>query len=354
VTIDDAQFDDRATDTETHWNMLCLSKKKDTQEPILDNVHRISSASKFISIKLWDSNFYKMLPRLFIALTTVIFVVSVPVVHVDAFTTLKVKGVTSITVRDAADSSDSSSSSSQEAQQLLEKAKALRREIDQRTSDKRRTSTQASVAPKLTSKWSLPALTNDEMQNVADYRLYIDIGREPGTWMDPRWGASGRRIEFTLDVRFTQDTHVSDDFQKAMVKDNLGGQRTAVQRLDTADFARLRQGFDQLKCYGGAYRLDVQGGGVSTARFHVKMDGTKESQIDFGDLFIPQGYLYFSLPAFGTSLFGKNKNNNLSTKEGPVTVRQMGWHTGWRREESRIVGTFKAVPIETARKRDGF
>jgi hypothetical protein len=35
----------------------------------------------------------------------------------------------------------------------------------------------------------------------------------------------------------------------------------------------------------------------------------------------------------------------LSTKEGIVTVKQIGWHTGWRREESRILGTFRAVTL---------
>jgi hypothetical protein len=44
----------------------------------------------------------------------------------------------------------------------------------------------------------------------------------------------------------------------------------------------------------------------------------------------------------------------MSTKEGIVTVREMGWHTGWRREESRIVGVVRAIPIERARRRDGF
>ena len=43
-----------------------------------------------------------------------------------------------------------------------------------------------------------------------------------------------------------------------------------------------------------------------------------------------------------------------SSKEGVVTVRQMGWHTGWRRDESRIVGTFRAVPIDKAKQKDGF
>ena len=31
----------------------------------------------------------------------------------------------------------------------------------------------------------------------------------------------------------------------------------------------------------------------------------------------------------------------ISTKEGTVTVKQIGWHTGWRREESRILGMFR-------------
>ena len=66
------------------------------------------------------------------------------------------------------------------------------------------------------------------------------------------------------------------------------------------------------------------------------------------DIYVPKGCLYFSLPCFG------GKISQLSTKEGPVTIRQVGWNTGWRREESRIVGTFKAVPIEDAKRRDGF
>ena len=66
------------------------------------------------------------------------------------------------------------------------------------------------------------------------------------------------------------------------------------------------------------------------------------------DVFVSKGNLYFSLPCFG------GKISQLSTKEGPVTIRQIGWNTGWRREESRIVGIFKAVPIDDAKRRDGF
>ena len=63
---------------------------------------------------------------------------------------------------------------------------------------------------------------------------------------------------------------------------------------------------------------------------------------------IPNGDLHFSLPVFGKT------PAQLSQKEGIVSVRQMGWNTGWRRVESRIVGVFRAVRLDDAKQRDGF
>jgi hypothetical protein len=79
------------------------------------------------------------------------------------------------------------------------------------------------------------------------------------------------------------------------------------------------------------------------------VDGTKADQnYVYGDVSIPKGYLYFSIPCFGGRI------DQLSTKEGPVTVRETGWHTGWRRKESRIVGVFKAKSIAQAQKKDSY
>ncbi|KAL3791061.1 hypothetical protein ACHAW5_002838, partial [Stephanodiscus triporus] len=44
------------------------------------------------------------------------------------------------------------------------------------------------------------SLSSQYLGSNCGYQLYLDIGREPGTWMDPRWGASGRRVELTLDM----------------------------------------------------------------------------------------------------------------------------------------------------------
>lgn len=188
-----------------------------------------------------------------------------------------------------------------------------------------------------------------ESQEIAiGYRLYIDIGREPGTWMDPRWGASGKRIECTLDVNFMIKSQADPETVQSMAKDNLGGKSLPVFTLQTAEYARLRAGFDKMKCSNGGYRIDLANDPrkSNTLRAFVRVNGTQQG--DFGDVSIPSGNLYLSLPAFG------NDVSQLSKKEGVVTVRQMGWKTGWRREESRIVGVFRAVPIRDARRLDKF
>lgn len=194
------------------------------------------------------------------------------------------------------------------------------------------------------------------------YRLYFDIGREEGTWMDPRWGRSGNRIEGSIDVYFELplqsteddlDTSLADEYViEKMVQDNISGSSTAVRKLNCSN-ARLRRGFDKMICHGGGYRIDVgsnkYGQSLSyTLRFFIEVDGTEADGGSYGDIFIPKGPLYFSLPCFGPNV------NQLSRKDGIMSVRQVGWHTGWRRMESRIVGVFRALPIDEAKKKDRF
>ena len=173
------------------------------------------------------------------------------------------------------------------------------------------------------------------------YRLHLDIGREPGTWMDPLWGASGKRIEAALDIFFCSENLASEARREKMVKDNFGGKSSAVYQLESAKSARLRNGFDRMKCSGGGYRVDTASDG-KTLRFFVQVEGKEGA--DYGDISIPKGDLYFSLPCFGQGV------SQLSSREGLISVRQIGWHTGFRRKESRIVGIFRAAPINKANK----
>lgn len=242
-----------------------------------------------------------------------------------------------------------------EVQMLLARAKAIRESLPEENQNQLE-------APTLT-EVSLPPSGDISESSVPSvgYRLNFDIGREEGTWMDPTWGRSGKRIEGSLDVSFQitpneiesnlgtgEDPSLAEsEIMNKMVKDNLSGKSTAVRVIDSSVSARLRGGFDKMNCSGGGYRIDIAKRGA-TVRFYVEVDGTEEGKGNYGDIFIPKGCLYFSLPCFNNTV------KQLSIKEGIITVRQMGWHTGWRREESRIVGVFRAVPIEQARKRDKY
>lgn len=238
------------------------------------------------------------------------------------------------------------------AHRLLEKARLLREEIEaseRQTSSTTSTTTTTAARPitKIVSPWSLVE-TDD---NATAYRFYVDIGREEGTWMSPRWGASGQRIEFSLDVRFSTD-RVSRQVAEEMVQDNRGGggsSSSPVCRLDTAPFARLRRGFDKMQCDGGAYRIDAssknnsnRSRGQKTLRLFLR---TEAKQV--GDVSVPDdSHLHISLPVLADS--------SLSRREGIVSVRQYGWHTGWYTLESRIVGVVKVVPLAEAQTKDGF
>lgn len=266
---------------------------------------------------------------------------------------------------------------SSEAQQLLAKAKKIRDSLEQEKGENDNKTEKTSTASVATSNDNVilspfnVATDDNDISNTSfssvGYRLNIDIGREDGTWMDPRWGASGKRIEFTMDISFlmptsslidpskaaastTDSSLASEDVCNNMVKDNLSGKSSEVRFVHSAAKARLRNGFDQMNAYGGGYRIDAGSSGSSnTLRFYINVDGTEgEGGVSYGDISVPKGNLYFSLPCFG------NNAKQLSTKEGIISVKQIGWHTGWRREESRIVGVFRAVPIDQAKRRDRY
>jgi hypothetical protein len=238
-------------------------------------------------------------------------------------------------------------------QELLEQARILREEIKASqlaASQRVAKAPQASIVDDNstittnTSPWSLSQNDND----APTYRFYVNIGREEGTWMEPRWGASGQRIEFTVDVAFTTQP-VTRQIAQQMVQDNnnkflFGSSSSSSQvfRLNTAPFARLRDGFDRMECQPGAFRIDTNMRGQKTLRLFFYTQGKT-----FGDVSISENTnLYISLPVLADS--------SLSRKEGIVSIRQYGFKTGWYRLESRIVGVVKAVPIADALAKDGY
>eukprot|EP00584_Thalassiosira_punctigera_P002451 CAMPEP_0172541244 /NCGR_PEP_ID=MMETSP1067-20121228/12085_1 /TAXON_ID=265564 ORGANISM="Thalassiosira punctigera, Strain Tpunct2005C2" /NCGR_SAMPLE_ID=MMETSP1067 /ASSEMBLY_ACC=CAM_ASM_000444 /LENGTH=322 /DNA_ID=CAMNT_0013327245 /DNA_START=158 /DNA_END=1126 /DNA_ORIENTATION=+ len=254
--------------------------------------------------------------------------------------------------------------SAAEAQRLLAKARAIRESLPDASAESGESERSASKSDpsskskgKIPSKFSLPSEEGKDC-----YRLYLDIGRERGTWMDPRWGSSGRRIECTLDVAFASPsaagedgmtTPAAEDIAEGLLKTvtSKSSSLSPVYNLQSAPYARLRGGFDRMAIHDGGYCVESSAGASSsTLRFCLSVNGATD-----GDVTMPEGKLYFALPYFGLRTDdGGGAKMALSNREGTVTVKQMGWHTGWYREESRILGVFRAAPLERARERDRF
>ncbi len=91
---------------------------------------------------------------------------------------------------------------STEAERLLSKAKAIREELEGDSTRDSKQIMEGKSPIQIQSEFCLPATTTSSASNN-NYRLYLDVGSEPGTWMDPRWGVSGRRRECTIDVSFS-------------------------------------------------------------------------------------------------------------------------------------------------------
>ena len=238
------------------------------------------------------------------------------------------------------------SSAAEEAERLLTKAKEIRASLAEDDGESKPSDARI-VTPAVSPDFTLPSMPNT-------FRLYLDVGREAGTWMDPRWGASGRRVECTIDVSFGDVNDAAAATAEACVelkKSVATSSSTPPGKIRMAPYARLRGGFDKMQLIDGGFCIEDPGKGSSTStlRLCIEVSGASE-----GDVVIPGGFLSFALPCFGFRQVGSDSMLTLSKKEGTICVRQMGWHTGWRREESRILGVFRAVEIEKARLLDKF
>ena len=127
------------------------------------------------------------------------------------------------------------------------------------------------------------------------WRLTLDIGREPGTWMPPSWGASGRRLLLPIAVRLKENG--------------------VVETLAVGAFLPMT-------ISDGTWRLEGD-----ALKFDVKMSGMTR-----GDIELPEDSLHFRTAAWGATMASKGRLLLLQTRFG-------------FRREWRMVGVFKAEPL---------
>ena len=185
----------------------------------------------------------------------------------------------------------------------------------------------------------------------------FDLGREDGTWMPPRWAASGARYEFSLDVKLGGSASVAAAAEKegaasvAAWFDSRAarGSRSASKETrrdkylggDGSGGVVVLEGRQptrpKIRNYPAPFTVVpgcwTRAGKVNDGSLKLWMQVGDEG-VEFEDLALPPGErLFMTAPAWGRTL---------SNRGGVVSVRVNAiWRT-----EYRIVGRWKAVPIE--------
>ncbi|EKX40262.1 hypothetical protein GUITHDRAFT_75776 [Guillardia theta CCMP2712] len=137
--------------------------------------------------------------------------------------------------------------------------------------------------------------------------LKLDIGREPGTWMDARWGASGQRVRVAIAVEMQRDGSVRP------VEYQYGLLRT----LTTPEGSSFR--------VKGSFPNEV-------LEFSIRHGGLPESKTGC-DVSLPEGEIFMSIGTLGNKLGSR----------GRMSIEQYRFFV---RRERRIVGTFTAERID--------
>jgi len=128
------------------------------------------------------------------------------------------------------------------------------------------------------------------LQNLA-CRVTLNVGREPGTWMPPEWGASGARLSLPMDVRFSDEPIDCDE------PSFLERGRTARVYCEGGSFVGP-QGEIVVEAKGGAWSAAPSDRcGEHAFRFFIDFP----DEATRNDVSLPAGRVYFSSGAWNVA-----------------------------------------------------
>jgi hypothetical protein len=99
----------------------------------------------------------------------------------------------------------------------------------------------------------LAALLATSPWSPAEWRININIGREPGTYMPDEWGASGARLSLPLEVRIDSDREAGGDTER----DFMGGGSCQMTVLEDPTFVSNKGEEQVIFKDDGAWKMRV-------------------------------------------------------------------------------------------------
>jgi hypothetical protein len=135
---------------------------------------------------------------------------------------------------------------------------------------------------------------DDELLDGTFWKVALDIGREPGTWMPKTWGLSGERLLLNLDMEFLSVPLMD---QEEFLGARRGGNKNhhkvlRVKQNQLTLSPTLTEGTKKIAVKNGGWTISRGGGplGTDLLRFYVEVE--EEVRHCGGDVYCPAGRIY--------------------------------------------------------------
>lgn len=138
------------------------------------------------------------------------------------------------------------------------------------------------------------------------WKIMLNIGREPGTWMPKTWGVSGERLLLQLQVQFRPDPlDEREDFLGGSGADGGKGSLCHVVQNDAVFGPSMTESARHVRFLDGGWRIGRGEGplGTDVLRFYVDL----EEKVERGDVYCPAGRVYCTCGYFDVSHRGHSR-----------------------------------------------
>jgi hypothetical protein len=121
------------------------------------------------------------------------------------------------------------------------------------------------------------------------WKLMLNVGREPGTWMPKTWGVSGERLYLNIEVQFTPDQlYEQEDFFNG-----VSGSKVLTVIHNEANLSpTMLEGGRKVRVKNGGWRVVPGEGPVGTAIVRFYFDLEEETRHLGSDVYLPSGRVY--------------------------------------------------------------
>ena len=145
------------------------------------------------------------------------------------------------------------------------------------------------------------------------WRLMLNVGRVPGTWMPKTWGASGEKLHLKLEVEFTaEELYEREDFFNGL---SDGSKVLRVIKNEASLAPCMTEGGRTVRVVDGGWRVASHEGplGTSVLRFYFNIE--EETRHLGSDVYLPCGRVYGTCGYFPMTARSNVDGRGTSRKE---------------------------------------